>query len=153
MLLVEEPELFLHPQAQRRLSRNLREFSANDHHQVFLCTHSPQFVDTNDLESLALLSKSTPQDGTAVKQCSMDFVRGNKRKQEKQHFTVMRYLQSSLAEMFFARRVVFVEGPTESVCIPYLAEKLHCVDDEVTVIEAGGKTNLPLLRVAGARLA
>lgn len=46
--------------------------------------------------------------------------------------------------MFFARRVVFVEGETERVLLPYLAERLGVLDTDVSIIECGSKHNLPL---------
>lgn len=47
-------------------------------------------------------------------------------------------------ELFFARRVIFVEGETEKVAIPFLAEKMNVHDADVSVIDCGSKHNLPL---------
>src|SRR5699024_7096052 len=41
VLLFEEPELYLHPRAQRQLMAALGTFS--DEHQVLVTTHSPSF--------------------------------------------------------------------------------------------------------------
>jgi putative ATP-dependent endonuclease of OLD family len=46
--------------------------------------------------------------------------------------------------MFFARKVVFVEGETEKVVIPFLSEKLNMFDPDISIIECGSKHNLPL---------
>jgi len=54
------------------------------------------------------------------------------------------WINPDRGEMFFARRVVFVEGETEKVVIPYLAEKLNIFDPDVSIIECGSKNNLPL---------
>jgi CRISPR-associated exonuclease Cas4 len=47
-------------------------------------------------------------------------------------------------EMFFAKKVVFVEGETEKTIIPYLADRLGCLDHEVSLVDCGSKFNLPL---------
>jgi CRISPR-associated exonuclease Cas4 len=53
--------------------------------------------------------------------------------------------------MFFARKVVFVEGETEHTIIPFLADKLEVFDPDVSIVDCGGKHNLPLyIKVANA---
>ena len=47
-------------------------------------------------------------------------------------------------ELFFARRVVFVEGETEKVILPFLAEKLNLSNRDVSIIDCGSKYNLRL---------
>jgi CRISPR-associated exonuclease Cas4 len=54
------------------------------------------------------------------------------------------WLNPDRGEMFFAKRAVFVEGETERVALPYLADRLGCIDREVSVIDCGSKHNLPL---------
>ena len=46
--------------------------------------------------------------------------------------------------MFFARRVVFAEGETEKIILPFLAEKLNLSDRDVSIIDCGSKYNLRL---------
>jgi putative ATP-dependent endonuclease of OLD family len=46
--------------------------------------------------------------------------------------------------LFFARKVVLVEGETERVILPYLAKKASKFDGEISVIDCGSKYNLPL---------
>jgi CRISPR-associated exonuclease Cas4 len=53
--------------------------------------------------------------------------------------------------MFFAKRVVFVEGETEKVIFPFLAERLGVFDSDVSIIDCGSKHNLPLyIEIANA---
>lgn len=54
------------------------------------------------------------------------------------------WINPERGEMFFARSVVFVEGETEKVVIPYLAQKMGIFDSDVSIIDCGSKHNLPL---------
>lgn len=53
---IEEPETFLHPAAQRRLSQLLRRQSANT--QIIVTTHSPIFVSRSTPSSNVLIQRS-----------------------------------------------------------------------------------------------
>jgi CRISPR-associated exonuclease Cas4 len=54
------------------------------------------------------------------------------------------WINPDRGEMFFARRVIFVEGETEKVLIPYIAQKLGRFDADISIIDCGAKHNLPL---------
>lgn len=54
------------------------------------------------------------------------------------------WINPDRSEMFFARRVILVEGETERVVLPYLAKKIGCHDTGISVIDCGSKYNLPL---------
>ncbi|HWJ49919.1 MAG TPA: AAA family ATPase, partial [Solirubrobacteraceae bacterium] len=66
VLLIEEPELYLRPQAQRYLYRLLRRF-ADAGNQVIYSTHSPSFLNVARLEELALVQRH-PESGTTIMQ-------------------------------------------------------------------------------------
>tara|TARA_B100001939_G_scaffold338664_1_gene344528 strand:+ start:14613 stop:16475 length:1863 start_codon:yes stop_codon:yes gene_type:complete len=141
---MEEPELFLHPHAQRRLSASLREISETAEHQVFLCTHSTHFVDLEHYKEVVIISKDDPARGSEVRQCTEELFEGEGLDEKKKQFHMAQWINPDRGEMFFARRVVFVEGETEKVIIPYLAEKLGKFDPDVSIIDCGSKHNLPL---------
>jgi len=54
------------------------------------------------------------------------------------------WINPDRGEIFFARRVIFVEGETERVVIPYIAQKLDLFDPDISIIDCGAKHNLPL---------
>lgn len=150
-LLVEEPELYLHPHAQRLLNRNLRAIAKAEHHQVILCTHSPQFVDITRERDIVMIHKPSPQQGTCVRQSNVDLFTGDDNASRKQRFNLGHWINPERAELFFARRVIFVEGATERVLLPYLAERLDIYDTEVSIIDCGSKFSLPIyMELAGA---
>lgn len=141
---IEEPELFLHPHAQRNLAESIEEISDTPEHQVFICTHSTHFVDLDKYKSLVVVNRPSLRDGTEVHQCIEELFAGESLEQRKRRFHMARWINPDRGEMFFARRVVFVEGETEKVSIPYLAHMLDCFDQDISVIDCGSKYNLPL---------
>lgn len=58
LFLFEEPELYLHPNAQRILYDALREIASD--HQVCVCTHSPYFFSASDSGTYIRLRKGKP---------------------------------------------------------------------------------------------
>ncbi len=54
---IEEPEMYLHPQAQRYFYHLLCEMAQNKQCQVIYSTHSPIFADVNRFEALRLVRR------------------------------------------------------------------------------------------------
>jgi hypothetical protein len=136
LLLIEEPELYLRPQAQRYLYRLLREFALAGN-QVIYSTHSPAFLNVARLDELVFVER-LPRTGTRALQpepVSAD-----------EDFRVMTEFDAARSELFLARAVVLVEGLTEKLVLPFVFSALgYDVDREaVSIIECGGKPNIPL---------
>lgn len=148
---VEEPELFLHPHAQRKLYNSLREITNSPDHQIFLCTHSPHFISLDHPEEVAIIAKHSVEKGSYVRQCTKELFRGEDFRERKNRFNMVHWITPERAEMFFAKKVVFVEGETEKVVFPFLAQKMGVYDPEISFVNCGSKFNLPLyIEIANA---
>lgn len=141
---MEEPELFLHPHAQRQLFASLRDISEDPSHQVFICTHSTHFVDLDYYKEIAIVTKPNAMTGTTIRQCTEELFGGGQPTDRKDRFHMAYWVNPDRAEFFFARKVVLVEGETEKAIFPFLAEKLACLDHNVSLIDCGSKHNLEL---------
>jgi predicted ATP-dependent endonuclease of OLD family len=136
VLLIEEPELYLRPQAQRYLYRLLRDLSLAGN-QVIYTTHSPAFLNVARLDELVFVER-LPQTGTRALQpepVTPD-----------EDFRVLTEFDAARSELFLARAAVLVEGLTERLALPFVFAALgHDVDREaISIVECGGKPNLPL---------
>lgn len=120
-LIVEEPEAHLHPQLQAVLLQYLQSIQVVKGEkpvQLFVTSHSPNFASIADLDSLVCLVDT----GVAVETFlprSVVFEKGKREKLE-------RYLDVTRAELFFARRVIFVEGAAELMMVNALAKRIGC---------------------------
>jgi len=58
LLLLEEPETYLHPQAQRALASSIRKIAEDPDYQIFITSHSPSVIAEVPLDSISLTQYS-----------------------------------------------------------------------------------------------
>lgn len=138
--IIEEPELYLHPQAQRDLYFTLKTLSENNN-QVIVTTHSNSFVDISEYKSLIIAKKENVVDGTTIKQCISDLF---SQMDEKRKLNLIYWINPERSELFFAKKVILVEGQTDKTIIPFLAKILSIFRNDYTLIDCGSKDNMPL---------
>lgn len=134
MLLIEEPELMLTPQAQRYLFRLLHDFAVDN--QVIYSTRSPALLDAAHHEEIVRLDLTVS--GTVVRRTDPEAL------SEAQRVRLAAEFDHERGEMFFARAVVLVEGQTERLALPAIFRTLGYDADAlgIAITEVGGKANL-----------
>jgi len=136
--ILEEPELYLHPQAQRSLFESLIEL-VDGGSQVALCTHSSALIDLEYYKSICIVRKDHADSGTTVCQCTEEIFTGD----DKKDFNLSYWVNPDRSELFFAHKVILVEGATEKTVIPFIAQQIGCFKHEYSVIDCGSKNNIP----------
>lgn len=136
--ILEEPELFLHPQAQRQLFDSLVILS-NSGNQVFICTHSSSFLDLEYYKSICIVKRDNMKEGTYCLQCKDNLFTDG---MEKEQFNLIYWLNPDRSELFFANKVILVEGQTDKTIIPLLASRLRVFKHEYTLIDCGSKDTI-----------
>lgn len=130
VVCIDHPELHLHPHAQRGLA-SVIEGSKDS--QILVITHSPYFVNLNKNSSIIRFVQKDAQ--TDVIELPHDYFT------EDDFFKLEQFLDIDTKELFFARKVILVEGETELGALPIFAAKIGYNFDEngVSVIKVGGK--------------
>lgn len=133
ILLIEEPEMFLHPQMQRSLSKTLQAIGTTN--QVLYTTHSPHFVTIPEYPQVLLVRRGVH--GTSVRRSNLPL---DAKRREK----LIKEFDPERNELFFATRLILVEGDTEKLALPEYARRLgHDLDRSgTTIVEVGGKRSL-----------
>ena len=134
-ILVEEPEAHLHPQLQMLLLKHLADVASNhegNEVQVIASSHSPILASQAPIDSVVSVHEV---DGkvSAVSVCSITIDDKLKKK-------LQRYLDATRGELFFARRILMVEGIAEALLLPVLAKisGVNLKESSVTVLNADG---------------
>ncbi|GKT09453.1 ATP-dependent endonuclease [Desulforhabdus sp. TSK] len=157
ILAVEEPELYMHPQAQRTIRRVFRKV-AEGGDQVLFSTHSSLLVDVAYFDEIIRLESRFEENNGKKTRSSMawqlpitrmidDLETRVSRLKGKVTPESMRDLYSHAYnprrnEGFFASKIILVEGLTEEYSLPIYADALpSCAFDPqgISVVECGGK--------------
>ncbi len=137
VILIEEPELYLSPPAQRHLHRLLRRLSTRGRNQVLYSTHSPVFLAVDRLDELVLVRHNERTGTTLIQPENLT---------QRQAFRMLSEFDGERAEIFLSRAVLLVEGRTEQIALPFIFRALgYDADQEaITVVDCAGKGNISL---------
>ncbi|HDR7661074.1 ATP-dependent nuclease [Bacillus toyonensis] len=139
ILLIEEPEAFLHPNAIREAREALYSIADLDGWQVMTTTHSPMFIDlTKDHTTIIRIEKDTDNRRT-IKTFSTE--EANFTDDEKMNLKMLNYCNPYFNEFFFAKTNLLVEGETEFSVIK-LVQKEISLDSDVHILNCLGKGNI-----------
>ncbi|WP_045739077.1 AAA family ATPase [Xanthomonas sp. MUS 060] len=138
LLLVDEPELFMHPFALEQVREALRALS-NAGYQVVFSTHSAQMILAKDAKNALLMTKKNLE-GTKARprmQSVVEQLVANPTHQLHQLFSL-----TNSSQVLFADKVVLTEGKTEIRLLPTLFQ--------VITGKTLGQSSLAVVPMSGA---
>ncbi|WP_150568581.1 ATP-dependent nuclease [Pandoraea morbifera] len=145
VLLIDEPELYLHPQAIEVLRESLKALSAQNF-QVIFSTHSPLLIG-NDVLSTSVVYKAQPEGSVVRNKLS---TAAQAIAQHPHQAQVIFALQHA-TYLMFSEKVLIVEGKTEMMVIPPMykvVSRRTLGQGRVCLIEASGSGSVaPMIRV------
>jgi len=129
LLMIDEPEIHLHPRLQKKYFELLKDFSEKYNLQSILVTHSPVFIDEKTIKNTYRFyiengeTKIIKPEG--ITSSEEDLIR------------FLSYTNSS--KIFFTNKVVIVEGDTDSYFFTYLLSNHLQNNQEIEFLAIGGK--------------
>ena len=149
-VFIDEPESSLHPQLQRVFLRRLKDLASEHNKQVFITSHSPFMVlpsSVDDLHGVFILRPRDPSPQIVPLSSLIPIDQEGRRRFE----SYLPNVDAAVAELFFARGALVVEGPTDRQLIKFLAAKTNEDPHEadISIIDASGLALMPgLIRIA-----
>ncbi|WP_177763118.1 ATP-dependent nuclease [Flavobacterium sp. I3-2] len=150
-ILIEEPEAHLHPQMQQVFVEQIREtiskalIEDSIQVQLIISTHSSHMIAEAGLnvkrsfERIRYFNKYKKEDRTIVE--VKDFNEFKHKETDKDTFRFLKqYLNLHKCDLFFADKVIMVEGITEKILMPLFIRKVakQLENEYVSIIEVGG---------------
>ena len=125
---IEEPEAHLHPHLQKHLSNSIKDIGdiksdgkKNEvKMQLLMTSHSTHITTSVSIDDIVIMY----QDNNDLNHHYITSGFGEKAKDRKHLMYLKKYLDATNSCMFYARRVILVEGISEQILIPALF-KLH----------------------------
>ena len=142
VVIIDEPDLHLHPKWQRSLLDLLASLSEERRIQFVLATHSPQFITT---ESIQNTFRVYEENGT-----SKVFIPSSEDMQKsdiKDIFHIVNVLNNE--KIFFAEKVILVEGVVDRIIyekVLSVLKKTQNNSETIEIVEVHGKDNFERFR-------
>lgn len=149
ILLIEEPELYLHPQMERLMRDVLHRLAAQPDTQVACCTHSPVFLDIATNYRAIVRMFKTPEGDATGHQVTQDLFAGAPNQADKQRLNIVARFDPTVNELFFAKRVVLLEEFSAIAAFEHAAQLMGLFERhkrlrrEVALVDCSGKSNIP----------
>ncbi|MCT4558617.1 MAG: AAA family ATPase [Pelagimonas sp.] len=142
LLLIDEPELYLHPQAIEVVRASLSRLSSEGY-QIAFSTHSANMIARSDAPN-TLLIRRTPENGTTCFPRLSDAVR--EAIDDADHQSATLFALSNSTRVLFSEKVVLAEGKTEQTLLPDLFQhnaSCSLEEEKLGLVSLGGSSDVP----------
>ena len=171
ILYIEEPEAHTHPQLQYIFIRNIKSHinkrkskllaEKNKQLQILITSHSSHIVSECNFDDIIYFKK----DENTVKAKSFNSLKEEYFGEDQKGFKfVKQYLTLNRSELFFADKVICIEGDTERILMPAMMQKIDeqkttdgsipLLSQNISIIEVGAHSHIfiPLFKFLGIKV-
>jgi len=141
ILIIEEPETFLHPPAIRAAREALYKISELENWQVLITTHSPVFIDVSKPHTTIIRMSKIPNGITNT--FSTDML--NFDEDDRKRLQMIRNCHPTVNEFFFSEKIILVEGDTEVALFSEILIKKG-LQERYQIVNCLGKANIPMFQ-------
>lgn len=158
LLVIEELELYQHPQRQKHLHKLFKDLAGNTfggfNIQVMYSTHSPFLISTDTFDSLRVFKKIKTQKSRKLRETKIYWYPQQELQKDLKRYGIdspskhvkkfTTTVNPVMSEGFFADKVVLVEGESDRAALEVVAEH-NGVDlngNNISIIPVGGKGNI-----------
>lgn len=164
ILFLEEPEAHTHPQMQYVFVKNIKDLLASGRKienteetinlQTFMTTHSSHIVAESDFNDIKYFVKNIAVDGVNVTSKNLrdlEIMYQKEKGMENNHFKFLKqYLTLNRSEIFFADKIILIEGDTERILLPAMIVKsdqenksdIPLLSQNISIIEVGNYSEI-----------
>jgi predicted ATPase len=114
IIIIDEPNSFLHPGAARKLIEILKE---HPQHQFIISTHSPSTIAASNPQTIHIVKTNNAQS-------TIESISVNDTKNQQLYLAE---IGAKLSDVFGADNILWVEGKTEEICFPKIIDKINGV--------------------------
>ncbi len=137
IVIIDEPELHLHPNWQKKLIQILKDETSNKNIQILFATHSSTFISYNILNNIYRIYKER-----GFSKCIRisELLQSNDNEFRK-NLSVINATNNE--KIFFSNNVILVEGITDEILFKKIYEsEIGKIPDGLEFVSIGGKKNL-----------
>jgi putative ATP-dependent endonuclease of the OLD family len=140
ILLIEEPEAFLHPSAIKEAREALYAIAELNNWQVMTSTHSPIFIDLTKDHTTIIRIEKNERTNHIVRTFRTD--EANFNVDDRENLKMLNFCNPYFNEFFFSNNILLVEGETEYTAIKCIMERWGESTNDLQVINCFGKGNI-----------
>lgn len=158
LLFIEEPEAHTHPQMQYVFIKNIKTLLSEGKKglsslQTIISTHSSHITSQSTFDDIKYFFKEPANRVICKNLLDLENQYGTEDSEKKNFQFLKQYLTLNKSELFFAEKIVFIEGDTERILLPAMMKKIDdankdtenytpLLSQNISIVEVGAYSHI-----------